>query len=67
MIALTAPEHEDMSGEGILPEHGFGLCRERRKALPHAGDARGQPDLRVDRNRDQTVRPRISRANASGS
>ena len=45
----------------------IGLCRERRKALPHIGDTRRQPDLRVDRNRDQTVRPRISRANASGS
>jgi hypothetical protein len=56
-----------MLGGLVLPQHLLGPRRERRKALPQIGDTRHQPDLRVDRNQDQTVSPRISRANASGS
>ena len=66
-IASTATEHEQMSGERVLLQHRLGLCRERRKALAHVGDARRKPDPRVGRNRDHVVRPRISRASAPGS
>ena len=66
-ITPATTEDKEMSGKGVLLEHRLGLRRQRRKTLAHVGDTRRQPDLRVDRNRDQTVRPRISRANASGS
>ena len=66
-IATAAPEDEQMSGKRVLLQHRLGLCRERRKALAHVGDARRQPDLRVGRNRDHGESPRISRASASGS
>ena len=49
------------------PQYRLGLCCQRRKALPHVGDARRQPDPRIGRNRDHGVRPRISRAKTSGS
>ena len=66
-IAPTATEHEQMPGKRVLLQHSLGMSGQGRKALAHVSDTRRQPDLRVDRNRDQTVRPRISRANASGS
>ena len=37
------------------------------KALAHVRHPGGKPDPRVGRNRDHAVRPRISRASASGS
>ena len=51
----------------VLPQHRLGLRRQRGEPLVHVGDPGSQPDPRVGRNRDHAVRPRISRASASGS
>ena len=56
-----------MPRKGVLLQHRFGLCCQGRKAFAHVGDARRPSDPRVSRNRDHVVRPRISRARASGS
>jgi len=63
---VTPPTAEDkeMSGKGVLLQDGLCLRRQGRKALPHVGDTRRQPDPRLGRDRDHAVRPRISRANA---
>ncbi len=66
-IATAPPEHEEMPGERVLLQHRLSLRRKRRKALAHVGHPGRQPDPRVRRNRDQAVKPRISRASASGS
>ena len=66
-IATAATEHEQMPGKRVLLQHGLGLRGQRRKALAHVRHPGRKPDPRVGRNRDQTDRPRISRANASGS
>jgi len=66
-IATPTTEDKQMPREGILLQRLFGLSRQRRKTTPHVGHTRSQPDARVRRDRDHAERPRIRRANASGS
>ena len=66
-IAAPTPEDEEMPGERILLQHRLGLRGQRREALAHVRDPGREPDPRVGRHRDHAVRPRISRAKASGS
>lgn len=60
VVSCTASQTSTSSKTG-------GLRCQGRKALAHVGDTRRQPDPRVGRDRDHAVRPRISRARASGS
>ncbi|GLO72462.1 hypothetical protein MACH17_39790 [Phaeobacter inhibens] len=66
---ITAPttKDEQVPGEWILLQRLFGLRRQRREPAPHVGHTGSQPDTRVRGYRDHVERPRISRANASGS